>query len=163
MAERWVVNASPLILLAKVSHAHLLPALVAEVVVPQAVAAEIEAGPPDDPARAWLSSRLLPVVTAPALPAKLLAWDLGSGETAVMAYALANPGYIAIVDDNAARQCARSFGIPVKGTLAVVIQARQRDLIPSAADLIRQLQGHGYRIDESIVRVALAQTVDEPW
>ena len=64
---------------------------------------------------------------------------------------------------NAARKCARSFGIPVKGTLAVVITAKQKGFIPSAADMIRQLQQHDYRIQESIVRDALARTVGEAW
>jgi predicted nucleic acid-binding protein len=92
-----------------------------------------------------------------------LAWDLGAGETAVLAYALANPGWTAVLDDNAARNCVRSFGIPVKGTLAVVILAKQQGLIPSAADLIRQMQQHEYRIHDAIVREALAQTVYEQW
>jgi hypothetical protein len=67
MSERWVVNASPLIVLAKVGHAHLLAlaALAAEIVAPQAVVAEIEAGPPDDPARAWLCDFPLPIVATP--------------------------------------------------------------------------------------------------
>jgi predicted nucleic acid-binding protein len=49
-----------------------------------------------------------------------MAWDLGAGETAVLSYALANSGWTAVVDDNAARKCARSFAISAKGTLAVV-------------------------------------------
>jgi len=163
MAERWVVNASPLIVLAKVRHAHLLSALTDEVVVPQMVVDEINAGPAEDPARAWLSDNPLPVVATSRAPAELLAWDLGAGETAVMAYALTNSDWTAILDDNAARKCARSFGISVKGTLAVVIMAKQRGLIPSAADMIRQLQQHDYRIQESIVRDALARTVGEVW
>jgi predicted nucleic acid-binding protein len=163
MAERWVVNASPLIVLAKVGHAHLLSALTDEIAVPQTVVDEINAGPADDPARAWLPDNPLPVVAIPRAPAELLAWDLGAGETAVMAYALLNSGWTAILDDNAARKCARSFRIPVKGTLAVVIMAKRRGLIPSAADMIRQLQQHDYRIQESIVRDALARTVGEAW
>jgi len=161
MAERWVVNASPIIVLAKAGYAHLLSALTAEIVVPQAVIDEINAGPSDDPARLWFAERPLPVAAVSELPAELLAWDLGAGETAVMAYALANSGWTAIIDDNAARKCARSFGIRVKGTLAVVIMAKQRSLIPSAAAVMRQLQQHGYHIQESIVRDALAQTVGE--
>ena len=163
MAERWVVIASPLIVLAKIGHTHLLSALTAEIVVPQTVVDEINAGPAGDPARAWLSDNPLPVVAISRAPAELLAWDLGAGETAVMAYALLNSGWTAILDDNAARKCARSFGIPVKGTLAVVITAKQKGFIPSAADMIRQLQQHDYRIQESIVRDALARTVGEAW
>lgn len=47
MIERWIVDASPLIVLAKVNHQHLLTALADEVVVPQAVVDEINAGPVD--------------------------------------------------------------------------------------------------------------------
>jgi predicted nucleic acid-binding protein len=163
MAERWVVNASPIIILAKAGYAHLLSALAAEIVVPPAVVDEINAGPPDDPARLWLSDWPLPVAVVSELPAELLAWDLGAGETAVMAYALAHSGWTAILDDRAARKCARSFAIRVKGTLAVVIMAKQQDLIPSAAAVIRQLRQYNYQIQESIVRDALAQTVGETW
>ncbi len=162
-AERWVVNASPIIVLAKAGHAHLLSDLTDEIVTPQRVIDEINAGPADDPARAWLSNSPLPVVAISKAPAELLAWDLGAGETAVMAYGLTHSGWTAILDDHAARKCARSFGIPVKGTLAVVIMARQKGIIPSAAEMIRQLQQHGFRIQESIIRDALARTVGEVW
>ena len=54
MPSRWVVNASPLILLAKVRHSNLLTHLAGEVVIPASVAAEVRAGPPTDPARLWL-------------------------------------------------------------------------------------------------------------
>lgn len=43
MAERWVVNASPLIVMAKIGHAQLLSALADEIVVPQTVVDEINA------------------------------------------------------------------------------------------------------------------------
>ena len=72
----------------------------------------------------------------PALP-EILAWDLGKGETAVLSYALTNPGWTAIIDDRAARKCAMSFSIPIKGTLAVVILAKKHGLVDSAADVLR--------------------------
>lgn len=163
MVKRWVVNASPLIVLAKVGQAELLLSLADEVTIPRQVAAEIAAGPPDDPARKWLAAQKLVVADLPTLPPELLAWDLGAGETAVLAYALANPGWVAILDDNAARKCARSFGITVKGTLALVILAKQQGLIPSAADVLRQLQKHDFRISDTIIREVLQKTVHETW
>jgi len=57
VAERWVVNASPLILLSKVGQAELLVRLPDEVFVPQAVAREILAGPKDDLARFFACSK----------------------------------------------------------------------------------------------------------
>jgi predicted nucleic acid-binding protein len=52
---------------------------------------------------------------------------------------------------------------PVKGTLAVVILAKQRGLVPSAAQLLRSLQAAGLRLDEQIIRAALGRTVGEEW
>ena len=45
MAERWVLNASPLIVLGKIGQARLFAELAEAVVVPAAVMAEIAAGP----------------------------------------------------------------------------------------------------------------------
>jgi len=50
VTERWVVNASPLIALSKINHQHLLLKLADEIAVPEAVLAEVNAGPADDPA-----------------------------------------------------------------------------------------------------------------
>ena len=41
VVERWVVNASPVILLGKAGVIHLLPELCAELVVPEGVLAEV--------------------------------------------------------------------------------------------------------------------------
>lgn len=104
MTERWIINASPLIVLAKVKQTTLLSDLTDEAVIPRIVVDEIMAGPDDDPARIWLArQKQLAIVDVPDIPAELSAWDLGAGETAVMAYALAQPGWTAILDDNAAR------------------------------------------------------------
>jgi len=55
MPEKWVVNASPLIVLARINHLFLLQRLAKEeIVVPAGVAKEISQGPGDDPAREWL-------------------------------------------------------------------------------------------------------------
>jgi predicted nucleic acid-binding protein len=161
--EHWIVNASPLIVLAHVGHEELLLKLADQVVVPSAVAHEIAAGPEQDRARQILSERHFTVVRTPRPTAELLAWNLGAGETAVISLALSEPGYTVILDDAAARRCARSFSLRMKGTLAVIILARQRDLIPSAATVLRQLQAEGFRLDDEIIRQALASTVQEEW
>jgi predicted nucleic acid-binding protein len=160
--ERWVVNASPLICLAKAGFSDFLLKLPDEIIVPNAVKEEIQAGQSGDPARAELASGKFPTKEISASP-EILSWDLGKGETAVLSYALSNPGWIAIIDDQAARKCARSFSIPIKGTLAVVILAKKQGLIPSAADVMRSLQAAGLRVDEEVIRTALKQTVGENW
>lgn len=103
------------------------------------------------------------LLTRPHLQVEILTWDLGAGETSVLSLAASEPGWTAILDDAAARKCARSFSIAIKGTLAVIILAKQRGLITSAADLIRLLQSVGYHIDNRLVREVLSQTVGETW
>ena len=161
--ERWVVNASPVIVLARIGQAGLLSALAQQVVMPEAVANEILAGPPDDPACLAVQQGKFAIVKAPPPHETLLAWDLGLGETSVLALAIAEPGTTAILDDAAARRCARSFSVPVKGTLAVIILAKQNGLIASAAELLRALKTSGFRINDTLVEKALQQTVNETW
>lgn len=55
MSEKlWVVNASPLISLAKISQIELLPKISDQMIIPMQVAQEIDQGPENDLARIWL-------------------------------------------------------------------------------------------------------------
>jgi predicted nucleic acid-binding protein len=163
VSEHWVVNASPLIVLARAGQLGLLALLADEVVIPQAVAAEIQAGPVQDEARQALATGQFTIVdTSPPSP-ELIAWDLGAGETAVLSLAMTDSKWTANLDDAAARKCARSFSVQLKGTLAVVIMAKQKGVIPSAAAVIKNLITGGFRLDDEVVRAALAQTVEESW
>jgi predicted nucleic acid-binding protein len=150
-------------LLAHIDQANLIAALTVEAIVPEAVAAEIQAGPAGDPARRWVEAGSIAVRQSPAPTPALLAWDLGAGETAVLAYAMATPGWTAVLDDAAARKCAQSFSVQLLGTLAIIVRAKQRGLIDSAANVIRLLQTVGFRIDDHIVRAVLKQAVQEEW
>ena len=162
MNERWVLNASPLISLARIGYHRLLLDIPAQVVLPLAVAEEIAAGPEGDPARLAVASGLFPI--AASLSAEeIVAWDLGKGETAVLSYALGHEGWTAVLDDQAARRCARSFAIPLRGTLGIVILAKMQGLIPSAAQVLRALRDAGLRLDARLLRDALARYAGESW
>jgi predicted nucleic acid-binding protein len=162
MPERWVLNASPIIALASVGSEKLLVSLADRVVVPRVVVTEILAGPKDNAYR-LISAAQFEIVDSPLPAPELLTWDLGKGETAVISFAMAEPGWIAILDDGVARKCARSFSIRIKGTLAIVIIAKRRGLIGSAADLLRALRASGFRLDDRVVRETLKQSVGEAW
>ena len=163
MTERWVLNASPLIVLARVGLESLPLSLAAQVTVPRPVAEEIQAGPSLDPARQALAAGRFTIVDSPPPPAELLAWDLGYGETAVLSWTIANPGWTAVLDDGEARKCARAFSIPIKGTLALVLMAKQRGFISSAGEVIQALLNIGFRLDEGLIRDSLARTTNENW
>jgi predicted nucleic acid-binding protein len=162
MRVTWVVNASPLISLAKIGRLDLLSAAEREVLIPAAVAEEILAGPAGDPASVALAARSLgePVPTASRV--EVVEWGLGAGETAVLSLAL-ETGATAVIDDREARAAARSLGVRVIGTLGVVILARQEGRIPAAASVIAELRRAGLRLDEALLRQALRQFVGEDW
>jgi predicted nucleic acid-binding protein len=163
MNDLWVVNASPLIVFGKVGRLDLLTQLTKALVVPEAVAVEIKAGPENDAARLSIESGMFQLVQTPEPTPELAAWDLGFGETAVLSYALEHRGSTAILDDGAARKCAISFGIAVKGSLAIVILARKRGLIPQAKQLRHTMQEVGLRLNDGIIRQVLEDAVGEEW
>jgi len=128
MPEKWVVNASPVIVLARINHLFLLQRLAKEIVVPAGVAKEIAQGPGDDPAREWLRADGQALVReVEVVPPVIIAWNLGLGESEVLAWTYQNPGYDAVLDDRAARNCALSLNIPVRGTIA--FSCWPRDLV----------------------------------
>jgi predicted nucleic acid-binding protein len=162
MPERWAVNASPLILLAKIEHLHLLNQLADELVIPNAVIAEVNAGPVDDPARRILASAPLPIV-ADRLDPTIMTWDLGDGETAVLSYAAIHAGWTAVIDDGAARRCARALAIPMLGTLGILLRARRAGLIAATVPLLQALRAKGIRLDDEVIRRTLMAVTGETW
>lgn len=162
MSDIWVVNASPLIALAEVGCEHLLTALAPTVLVPTAVEAEILAGPVGDPARTLLESGWAQTIEPTSIPATVIEWGLGSGESAVLAVALETPGSTAVLDDAAARTAARTLGIPVIGTLGIIVRAKQRQHLSSAATVIAQLKSTGLYLNDDMIRTVLLQ-IGETW
>ena len=156
MARVGVVNASPLILLARGGHLPLLTAFADEVVVPEAVATEIlKRGPSDVTVRALEETPWLRRAPTPVVSERVLAWGLGPGESSVLAYALANPGVEALIDDLAGRKCAAALGIPVRGTLGCVLAAKQRGVIPAARPVIEDLVRGGLYLSRVVIDEAL--------
>ena len=162
MTEVWVANASPIIALAKIGQLDLLTNLSREILLPQAVVDEIVAGPLADPARQRIESGWGGRATARLVGPGLLEWGLGPGETAVLALAHERPPAIAVLDDAAARTCAKAIGVPVIGSLGIVLRAKKQGLLPAAADAMTALRNAGFYFDDEIVRRAL-QSIGEVW
>jgi predicted nucleic acid-binding protein len=59
------------------------------------------------------------------------------------------------VDNQAARTCAASLGIPVRGTLGVVLLAKKEGLVPLVAPVFAELQTAGIRVDHALLDAAL--------
>jgi predicted nucleic acid-binding protein len=152
------MDASPLILLGKSGQLDWLPRM-GHIFVPESVAAEIAAGSSDDPARLWLGapSGKVVIVSNAAISDELLAWDLGRGENAVIAMAIGNQGYEAVLDDAAARRCAAVFGVRLRGTLSFVALAKKRGLVSACRPVFEKMQTAGLFVSQALVdQVALS-------
>lgn len=116
--SRWVVNASPLILLGKVEQIQLLGALAEQIAVPRAVIREVSAKPDGERSVQTLTAFESAIIVDDEVPpANILSWDLGFGETQVISHAVANTSDRVVIDDLEARRCAKAMGLAVIGTL----------------------------------------------
>ena len=91
---------------------------------------------------------------APVVP-EIGSRDLGLGESQVLTLASGSSGARAVVDDLQARRCAESLGIPVIGTLGVVLRAKRKKLIPAARPVVVALRAAGLYVSDSLVEGAL--------
>ena len=157
MASTAVVNASPLIYLSRSEHFELLKSAAERIVVPDVVVAELSAHGAENPALLRLhGASWIEIVTSPAIPGNVLDWQLGPGESAVLAWALENPGCLAIVDDLAGRRCAETVGVSLRGTLGLVLRARRAGSIASARQVLEDLRTAGMYLSDRVLNRALA-------
>ena len=155
MHRKCVVNSSPLIILGRLSSLCLFEKLCPNLVIPEGVAHELDQGPANDPARVWIHREAAPFVrTLDKTPPLIQAWDLGNGETEVIAWAYVHPEFEAILDDRAARNCASSLGIKVTGTLGVILLAKKEGILSQVKPLIISLMEQGFRIDPELLSTA---------
>ena len=151
LIEQVVINASPLITLFRANLHPLLPRLFPEVLVPDAVWAEVVNRTHGDPATRGLPKAEWALRRAVASRPEVTAWGLGAGETAVLSFARQPPGYTAVIDDRQARRCAQVLNLAILGTAAVVVLARRRGLIDSTESALRRLQDAGLWLSEALI------------
>lgn len=143
MDRRWVLNASPVILLAK------------------APVDEVKRGKMSDAGRAWLAQEGAEFIRLSGIiPAAVVALSLGQGETEVLAWLTDHPGFEGVLDDLKARRCASQLGLPVLGSLRVLIILKECGLIPAIGPAVDRFREAGSCFSDAFIREAL-QLADE--
>jgi predicted nucleic acid-binding protein len=111
VSEAWVVNASPLILFSRIRRLELIERLAPAILIPSAVIEDVRAGQPKDPTTAtaleWAERYRVDDI---AVVASIERWDLGLGESQVIAHSIGGSKW-AVLDDLAARRTARATGL----------------------------------------------------
>ena len=131
----------------------LLAAVAASVRVPRAVLAEI-APEPRAVAAAQGGSPYEVVEDLVADP-RVSTWQLRRGETQVLTYAAANAGVGVVLDDRAARRCAKLLQLDMMGTIAIVARAKTTGHITHAKPVLDGLRSVGLFISDSLLRQVL--------
>lgn len=157
-----VVDAGPLLFLARLGRLELLLSGADQVFVPMAVLAEIRQKP--DPALesiqtvlgTWLAECSL---TSPKL-LKLLP-DLGAGEREVIIQALEQKVTSVVMDDLDARRVARRLGSEPIGTVGLLLAGKKRGIVLSLKAELDRLAGMGFRISQALLAEALKEAGEE--
>lgn len=121
-----VCNTSPLQYLHQIGQLRILPALAGSII-------DLN----------WIQIRA-PI----SIKAASLITDLGPGESQVLMLALETPGSIALLDDGLARRVAIARGIPIKGTLGLLLDAKRAGHITVVKPSLDKLQDLGFRLAE---------------
>lgn len=92
---------------------------------------------------------------ANALLVRALSADLGTGEAEAIALAAEVPGSLLVMDDGEGRRVARALGLPVTGTVGILLEAKARGWLPDIASLLDQLVAEGLWLSEKMRRAIL--------
>ena len=162
MLERAVVNAGPLVALSLLDQLDLLPALFAECWVPQAVFNEVAvAGIGKPGAKSLQDTDWQARVRVCPIPDPLLVMELDAGEAEVISLALQFSPCLAIIDERRGRRIAQHvYGLTVKGTAGILVEAQRRGLISGLRSLLLELRAAGYFIADNVIAAA-CKAVDE--
>jgi predicted nucleic acid-binding protein len=151
---RAIVNATPLIALALVDRLDLLPRIFGEIIVPTTVYDEVIGQGLERPgAQAIAQAQWLQVMaptTVSTVEPLLLGLDRGELDVLVLAQEQ-DPDWV-IIDERQARRAARAMGLPVKGTVGVLLTVGLSGL-RSKEELLDDLEGmirRGIRISPQL-------------
>ena len=156
---RAVTNSSILIALSTIGQLSLLHQRFPDgVFLPQAVWREVvetgkgQPGAQDLASASWLTIRQVTNTSV----ISLLRIELDEGEAEAIALFAENPVDTILLDEKNARRVARQMGLPVLGTVGILIWAKQQGLIITLKEQLDALQNQGkFRLTQSLYQEAL--------
>lgn len=159
-APSLVADSGPLIALARIDLLSIPARIFRETLVTATVWTEVMHAPREGELAALAAAYetgLLHVVDDPAEVPPGLAGDLriGAGERSAIALTVARQATV-LVDERRGRAAATAFGLPVVGTLGLLVRARDDGLIERVRPLTDALLASGYFLARPLVEQALA-------
>jgi len=135
---------------------HHVPEVAAPLVIPQPVATEICQSREVDEAVRWIKGAGEQFIQpSPLELPDLIKTGIGPGERSVISWAVANPGFIAVLDDRQARLTARRRGVPSLGTVGVVLELKRAGLIPEVRSHLLEIRRVGGYLSDALFDEAI--------
>jgi predicted nucleic acid-binding protein len=154
-----VADSGPLIALARLSLLRLPTQMQHEVLVPSVVWTEVTRAAPEVELQALESASASGWLTVaqggPGISPALDGIALDDGELAALNLALHHNAPV-LVDELRGRAAAAQLGLPVVGTLGLLMMARERGLIGGLQPLVEALAAGGYYLSRSLIAHVLA-------
>ena len=155
MTDAWVINASPIILYARIGKLDVIERLAPKVIVPVTVIEEVQSGLQKDStakeAITWALQHQRPDIS---IPSTVERWDLGPGESQVISFCLRGERW-AVLDDRMARRCISAHGLQMIGSLGMILRAKKFGLIDAARPWVCKLKDEGMYVDVDLVERSL--------
>lgn len=157
--HRVIVNSTPLIILCSIGKLNILKQLYTEINIPQAVFREVTEKP--DSACQILKESLdwihIEKIQSE-VDKKMYKAKLHDGEVEVMILAQQEiKADLVIIDDNATKKTAKYLGLPITGTMGVLLKAKREGYITEIASVIEEMRRKGFYISDSLVNMVLEQ------
>jgi predicted nucleic acid-binding protein len=154
-----IADSGPIISLAVINKLDLLETLYGEVYISEAVWQEISRyiEPFNIPQVRNLKGKIK-TLSGPNLFAGLM--DAGEAEAASL-YLEINADYL-IIDDRAARRTAETHGVRCLGTLAVLVKAKELNLVPALRPLFSVLLSYNRYFKKDLLNLLLADYAETP-
>ncbi len=145
-----ILNNTPLVALWVLDRFDLLRDLYGEVMIPEAVHAEFLATEREARKAALDDAPWIRTVQLPNPQRALVYTGLDEGEAAVLALAEELSGVV-VMDERKGRRYAHRLGLPLTGTLGVLLLAKERHLLASVGHAIHQLLAVSLYLDADLI------------
>ena len=143
-----ISNASPLIALTQIGHLDFLERIYRVIVISPAVAVEISQ---TVSLPTWIQIRSLSQSVGP----RILQASLGLGESETIGLALEIDARLVILDERPGRWLAQSLGVPIIGTLGILLACKRRGILTAIKPCLDRLIELDFRVSSALYEAIL--------
>jgi predicted nucleic acid-binding protein len=150
-----IVNNTPLVTFWAIGRLDILRSLFDEILIPVAVRDEFLATEKESRRRTLREESWIRVVEVQNSRRIQSFVGLDAGETEVLVLAEEQDASLILIDERKARRFAERMGLPISGTLGILLLAKEEKVISAIAPVLRKIQEAGLYFDSKLIERVL--------